>query len=617
MDFEDILLDVGDYGKFQKRMLYFFLIPAAIFIPWFCMDFLFMTMTPDHWCYVPEVAASNLTIEQQRSIIGPPGDMCNMYNISFSDIDFSQNFTVPNGTVTVPCNMGWQYDKSSFESTVSSQFDLVCSYDYYPSFAQSMYNVGSMVGTPIYGCISDRYGRKLTFFIIVVITAVTGMASSLAKSFTTFLVIKTINGSLYPTIYQVPFIIVLEIVAPEMRTRMNGVTNLAWVFGMLFLPLIAYYSRTWVIMGLFNSAVVLLMLLYYKFLPESPRWLLSMERYDAAATNLVKIAATNGKHIEKKEIMQKLQKLGDKMKREKGEESTKAWDMVRYPGLRKKFIIVTICWISNGMSYYGLQLNTENLAGSPFVNFFLLALSEAPGYFVSWFVMEKFGRRWSAAIGFGLTGFVMLLPIIEFPHGDVICSMIGKFFAALTFMVTYQQSSELYPTVVRSLGMGLSCTISILVCLVVPYLVYLAIYGKAIPFVAFGITSMVAGFLAAFLPETLNENLPQTLFDAEEFGKDQKFYSVKRRRCSVSRERRASSVKDRPDNVRGIGNISLNVDQDGAEAQNLRKRTTEDVDGSGENGPGPTERDHDVVFKSGSEPINKLGNVSPKSKVDV
>jgi len=35
-----------------------------------------------------------------------------------------------------------------------------------------------------------------------------------------------------------------------------------------------------------------------------------------------------------------------------------------------------------------------------------------------------------------------------------------------------------------------------------------------------------AGVGAAFLPETLHENLPQTIDDGEEFGKNKKFFSL-------------------------------------------------------------------------------------------
>ncbi|CAL1269583.1 unnamed protein product [Larinioides sclopetarius] len=125
--------------------------------------------------------------------------------------------------------------------------------------------------------------------------------------------------------------------------------------------------------------------------------------------------------------------------------------------------------------------------------------------------------------------------------------MLGKYFAALTFMATYQQSSELYPTVLRSLGMGMSSTLSTLVTLITPYVVYLSIYGKSIPFVIIGMAGIVAGILASFLPETLNENLPQSISDIEEFGKHQKFFSWNRRRHSVARERASVRYKVKPD----------------------------------------------------------------------
>ncbi|CAL1269581.1 unnamed protein product, partial [Larinioides sclopetarius] len=419
--------------------------------------------------------------------------------------------------------------------------------------------------------LNTRIGRRITFFITIIVTAISAISSVLMEDFTAFVIIKTINGSLMPSVFQLPYIIILEIVAPEVRTRMNGIVNISWTIGLCILPLLAYFSRSWVTLGLLTSSVTLIFFLYYSFLPESPRWLVSQERYDEAATILYQIGEKNKKIVEKNELVQKLQKLGEKMKNEKTIDKVEnsSLDLLRYPQLRKKFIIITFCWMANIMSYYGLQLNISNLAGNEFINFFLLGIAEIPGYLSSWFFMERFGRRWCSVTGFLLTGVVCMMSAIEFPYNDIVCSMLGKYFAALTFMATYQQSSELYPTVVRSLGMGMSSTVAMLVTLVVPYIVYLSIYGRAIPFIIIGGCGIVAGILATFLPETLNENLPQSINDAEKFGLNQKFFSWNRRRHSIGRVRAASiGFKVKPDGT-GDGDNESKIHRSSQILQNV------------------------------------------------
>ncbi|GBN93862.1 hypothetical protein AVEN_205800-1 [Araneus ventricosus] len=84
---------------------------------------------------------------------------------------------------------------------------MVCKDDHYPSFVMMMTNVGSIIGTPIYGTLSDRMGRKPVFFIVILVTAMTAISSILMTNFTAFLVLRTINGSLMPSVFQLPFII--------------------------------------------------------------------------------------------------------------------------------------------------------------------------------------------------------------------------------------------------------------------------------------------------------------------------------------------------------------------------------------------------------------------------
>lgn len=122
MDFEDILLYVGDRGKYQKMMIVIFLLPSAALLPWFSMNILFMVSVPDHWCKVPEVSNSNLTVEEQRSLISPPDNpKCHMYDINYTDFLSSGTYHVPNDTTTIPCSDGWDFDKTNYDETVATQ----------------------------------------------------------------------------------------------------------------------------------------------------------------------------------------------------------------------------------------------------------------------------------------------------------------------------------------------------------------------------------------------------------------------------------------------------------------------------------------------------------------
>lgn len=558
MEFEDILVKVGDYGKYQKKLLFLFLFPAAALLPWFSMNIMFLVSVPDHWCRVPELEPYNLTIAEQQELIRPPfsDPKCTTYDVNYTEILSSENWTIPEDANIKPCTHGWVYDTTNYDSTAASHWNMVCDDSHYTSLVLTLANVGSVLGTPIYGALSDKIGRKPTFFLTVVVTAVTAIASVLMSNFIAFQVLRAINGSLMPSIFQLPYIILVELVGPDMRTRMNGIANMSWTFGLCFLPLLAWLTRDWVTLGLVTSSVTVIFFGFYRLLPESPRWLVGQERYDEAAAILTEIGKTNGQEQDPKELLQQVQKLGERMQKEakatSGEE-TSVFVFFKYPQLRKRFLIVTYCWFANCAVYYGLQLNVGNLIGNEFLNFFLLSLAEAPGALLCWMCMAKIGRRWSAVCSLTGTGLVCLLPFIfpeEWSMVAVVSSFIGKFGASASFMAVYQQGSELYPTVIRALGMGLSGTVGCLALIIMPYVVHLSLYGKFIPFVIVAFMCITAGLFASFLPETLNENLPQTIMDAESFGKNQKFFSCTRRR-------RPSCHEDWPRRSSSVGNVEL------------------------------------------------------------
>lgn len=531
MDFEDILKDVGGFGVYQKVLVVVFLIPTFIVIPWFSMNTIFLNNSPDHWCNVPEVVNSNLSIETQQYLIRPVEDrFCTMYDVDYSEILHSGNLSVNQSWPTKECDKGWQFDRTNYDATSVTRWNMVCKDGQFSSLVLSLIFIGDVIGTPLYGFMSDKWGRKPTFLFMALVLSVSDIGSTLSPDFSLFLILRAVNGACMSTVYSVGYIILLELVNPSMRTRMNGIATTSWTMGLCLLPVIAYFTRHWVRLSVVTSVTAAGLLLYWKILPESPSWLISQERYEEAAKIMAKISKANGKKAhEGTFLLDKIKRFGEIEKKQKaGELKATPLDFFKYPTLRKRFLLVTICWVGNSIPYFGLQMNVKNLAGNEFFNFFLVSLIEVPAHFSTWLFMERIGRRWCSVCAFALSTVACTLPVVfppEYSSIGVIASLLAKAGTSSAFMTLYQQGPELFPTSLRGVGLGMACTIGTGSTLIVPYIVYLSKYAFFIPFLTFAVISFLSAICAMFLPETLNKKLPQTVEDAENFQKNEIFCS--------------------------------------------------------------------------------------------
>ncbi|XP_022110872.1 organic cation transporter protein-like [Acanthaster planci] len=194
--------------------------------------------------------------------------------------------------------------------------------------------------------------------------------------------------------------------------------------------------------------------------------------------------------------------------------------LFRTPNMRIKTLNIMFNWFVNSLVYYGLGLSTSNLGVDDYLASALSALIEFPSYIYCVFALQYFGRRVNLSGTMVIGGIACITTaFLEMGVARTVIAMIGKFCIAGSFAIIYVVSGEIYPTPVRSAGMGLSSVTARVAGILSPFMLDLEDLWAPLPFVLFGSLSIAAGLLALLLPETNNKKLPETLEEGEAFGK--------------------------------------------------------------------------------------------------
>lgn len=456
--------------------------------------------------------------------------------------------------------------------------DLVCDNSWWPSTSTTFFYVGSLFGNVVFGWIADKWGRRTAFFAILFLEVIFSIATSFSPNYVIYTALRTVNGLSFPAIYQIPFILALELMGPRYRTFAGMVICMFFASAMSLLAVLGYLLRHWFTLSLATSVPFVLLFSYYWIIPESPRWLLSKNRIDEAEVIVQRMAKINGKTVPnnflRKMEVEILRRQGISCNGtnsgdgsgEPAENEDRSpppaatpMDLIRNPNIRKKFFILAFDWVANAVVYNGLSYNATNLGVSDYLAFFIGGLVEIPSYVITWYAMDRLGRRWVLCLTM-LLGGLACVSCMFVPEDavwvTVSLAMIGKFGIAASFAVFYVFVGELLPTVLRSQAMGIASFIAGIGLLAFPYIVHLAVYSRVLPLIIMGTLSVAGALTSIFLPETLNIHLPQTIEEGELFGADFKLWScptLPRRENSDSEEKSESMplrflVNGRPGN---------------------------------------------------------------------
>ncbi|XP_076078144.1 organic cation transporter protein-like isoform X2 [Mytilus galloprovincialis] len=520
-DFDSLFTIIGEFGPYQKKV-YLALCMIPLISCFHMLLSVFILAAPEHRCALP--GWSNDTFEIQNEA---HRQMINLMIPDSTDetLKYSQCKLIKNN-ISVACNQ-WVYDKSIFKSTFTSEQNLVCTDELRTSHASMIFFGGVLAGAFGLGTLSDMIGRKKTLYLSSWLLLISTMAVAWAPSFWVFCVLRFIVGFSCAGLFMTAFVLGMEIVGPSKRVWAGVVIEYFFAIGLVVLAGIAYAIREWKYIEIAVSVPSVFFLLYWWLVPESPRWLLSQGRHEEAEKIIRQIAKGNNVTLPEKALVNL-----------EADKSTtgRVWHLFTDRVLLIRTLIIFFNWLVVSMGYYGLSLNTGNLSGDFYLNFFLSGLVEFPAYTLCLVFLDRVGRKKlhvSCFVGGGLacicTIFTMLYADESLQPITVTLAMIGKIGIAAAFAVIYVWSAEIYPTVVRNAGMGASSACARIGGMVSPYIADVSKVvdghlGRALPLVIFGGFSVLAGLLSLLLPETLNHKLPETIQDGKEFGKKENKY---------------------------------------------------------------------------------------------
>ncbi|MFC9557177.1 MFS transporter [Rhodococcus sp. NPDC056960] len=146
---------------------------------------------------------------------------------------------------------------------------------------------GILIGSPLAGWASDKFGRKLMFTADMALFVIASAMQFFVHEPWQLFAVRLLMGVAIGAEYSVGWPLLSEFVPAQLRGRLMGVTLIAWYVGFMIAYLVGYLLSKHTDLGwrliLGTSTVIAAVLLIARIgLPESPRWLWNVGRRDEA-----------------------------------------------------------------------------------------------------------------------------------------------------------------------------------------------------------------------------------------------------------------------------------------------------------------------------------------------
>ncbi|XP_053739180.1 solute carrier family 22 member 13-like [Synchiropus splendidus] len=511
-DFGEILRAIGEFGTFQKLILFALTLPNMILCFHFASVY-FVQSDPERHCNTDWIlrADPNLSPGEQLNLTVPREQdgsfsRCRM----FVPVDWSISEIRRRGLrETTECVSGWLYHSSLYTSTIVTDFDLVCSRAYLLQVAQTVLMAGILIGCLLFGPFAESFGRKratqIPVVVLLVFTATTGLCHNLHLYYASQFMVGMGYGG-----YRVNAVVLAtEWIGVSRRSWGACVTQVFNAIGQCVLAGLIYMIRDWRLAQLLTVAPLSVVVIYIWFVPESARWLLYRGRTEEAKVLLARVATINKRPFP--------EALLTKISVKDQVQESRTTVFFRSSVLRRNLLVITFAWFSGSLTYYCLSFNMGNFGLNIFLTQLIFGLTELPVHILGIWLLEAVGRKMSLMGTLLTAGFLcfMMLPVVGQSVVITLLATSGRFLTNWAGSVCNVYIQELFPTSIRQTASGLGSIVSRIGGTLSPVVNMMALYHWSVPIVCYSGMAVVSGALCFLLPETRRLELPDSTEEAE------------------------------------------------------------------------------------------------------
>ena len=383
--------------------------------------------------------------------------------------------------------------------------------------------LGMAIGASVGGLVADRIGRRQVFALTLLVYGLATGVSALAMSVGALIALRFVVGLGLGAELPVASTLVSEFSPARIRGRVIVILESSWAVGWTAAALIGYLvipasddGWRWALaLGAVPAVWAIVVRLR---LPESVRFLEAKGRHREAervVRDLEQAAgadpATDAPAAETTAEARAADAASGTATDADAADAAAPRERLFGARLRRRTLSLWIVWFCVNFAYYGafIWLPTLLVAqGFSLVRSFeytlLITLAQLPGYAVSAWLVERWGRRVTLAVF--LAGSAVSAGL--FGTADSVTTIL-VFGALMSFSnlgawgALYAVTPELYPTRVRATGAGSAAGFGRLASIVAPLCVppLLALGGVALPFGVFAAVFALAAAAALTLPD--------------------------------------------------------------------------------------------------------------------